>query len=115
MNADTRQGDPGRTGLVLYILYGIGIIVGLVAVAGVIMAYVKRGDARGTMLESHITYLIRTFWIAFIGSIVGMVTTFVLVGWLILLAVAVWYIYRIVRGFVAYNDGKPIADPAGWF
>ncbi len=114
MNANARQGDPNQTGLVLYILYGIGIIVGVVAIAGVIMAYVKRDDTRGTMLESHITYLIRTFWIAFIGGIAGLVLQFVLIGYLVLLAVWIWYIYRVVKGFVAYNDGKPIADPEGW-
>jgi uncharacterized membrane protein len=81
---------------------------GIPAVVAVVLAYVKRDDARGTWLESHLRWQIRTFWIALLGGIVGIVTFIILIGWLILCATAVWVIYRIVKGWLALNDGKPL-------
>lgn len=116
MNAETEPGgaDLKQTGTVIYILYLIGIVIGIVTIAGVIMAYLKRDDAAGTYLESHMTYLIRTFWIALIVGIVGTILSAVGVGVIILIVLLVWYIYRVVKGFVAFNDGRPVADPTGW-
>jgi uncharacterized membrane protein len=81
---------------------------GIPAVVAVVLAYVKRDDARGTWLESHLRWQIRTFWIALLGGIVGVVTFIILIGWLILCVTAVWVIYRIVKGWLALNDGKPL-------
>lgn len=116
MNATAPSGGQSAkdTGMIIYILYLIGIAVGVVTIAGVIMAYLKRGDVSGTYAESHMTYLIRTFWIALVVGIVGSILTVVGVGLILLLALLVWYIYRVVKGFVAFNDGRPIPDPTGW-
>ena len=54
--------------MVIYILYLIGF-----SVIGVIMAYVKLGDVDGTLYGDHLRYLIKTFWIAFIGGIISVV------------------------------------------
>jgi uncharacterized membrane protein len=79
---------------------------GIPAVVAVVLAYVKRDDARGTWLESHLRWQIRTFWFALLGAVVGIVTFIILIGWLILCGTAVWVIYRIVKGWLALNDGK---------
>ena len=68
----------------------------------------------GTYIESHMTFLIRTFWLAVLFSIIGFVLAIVAIGFLILFVVGVWYIFRIVKGFVVFNDGQPLADPEGW-
>jgi uncharacterized membrane protein len=81
---------------------------GVPAIVAIVLAYVKRDDAVGTWLESHFRWQIRTFWIGLAGGIVGVVTLIILVGWLILCATAVWVIYRIVKGWLALNDGKPL-------
>jgi len=81
---------------------------GVPAIVAIVLAYVKRDDAVGTWLESHFRWQIRTFWFALLGGIVGAITLIVLIGWAILCGTAVWVIYRIVKGWLALNDGKPL-------
>jgi uncharacterized membrane protein len=49
--------------LVVDILYAANLFVWFTSIVGVVIAYMKRGDAAGTIYESHMTYAIRTFWI----------------------------------------------------
>lgn len=119
----TESRQPPVTGaLVAYILFGIAALVGfaghgflsLVGIVGVILAYVSRGDARGTWAESHLTWLIRTFWWSLLWNVVGGIVvlgTLFLgypIAWVIWVATAVWVIYRVVRGFLLFNDHRPI-------
>ncbi|AUZ04299.1 MULTISPECIES: DUF4870 family protein [Vitreoscilla] len=100
--------------LIIYILFAIGVVTGLSALIGVIMAYVKRNDLESTVYADHITFLIRTFWIAFAASCVGFITTPIIIGLLILPLVFVWYVYRCIMGFIKFNERKPI-DPLAWW
>lgn len=95
-------------------LYLAGLVNGLTALIGLILAYVKRGELAGTVYESHMTYAIRTFWIALLGVIVGTVLLLVLIGYLLLLVVGIWSLYRMVRGLVLALDGRPIPNPMSW-
>lgn len=97
--------------LVVYILFAFGLVLPVTFLVGIILAHLKRGDAVGTIYESHLTWLIRTFWFGLLGSIIGMITVFFLIGWVGLLAVIVWIIYRLVVGFLRLNDTQPITDP----
>ncbi len=99
---------------VVYGLYALGFINGITTIIGVIMAYLRRGEVQGTYLESHFTWQIRTFWITLLASIVGFVLMMVGIGFLILLAVLIWVIYRIVKGWMRLGDKKPIEDPEAW-
>ena len=81
-------------------------VSGLPSIVAVILNYVKRDAVRGTWLDSHFRWQIRTFWLGLLWVVVGTVTTFIIVGWFILLGVAIWYIYRVVRGALALNDGR---------
>lgn len=91
----------------VYLLQALAIPTsGLMAVAGVIINYVKQDEARNGPLEAHFRWQIRTFWLALLWGVVGTVTTFILIGWFILLGLAIWYIYRVVRGALALNDGR---------
>lgn len=90
----------------VYILQAISLAVGLTAVAGVILNYLKRDEVKGTYLEDHFSWQIKTFWYAFAGAILGWLLVIVLVGFLIWAVVGLWYIYRIVKGWLALNDGK---------
>ncbi|HTT11864.1 MAG TPA: hypothetical protein VMG60_13300 [Burkholderiaceae bacterium] len=91
-------------------------LFGWPSIIAVIINYVKRGEARGTWLESHFRWQIRTFWFAFLwGAIVLLVSAvlaLVLVGiatWVIgMAALGIWAVYRIGRGWLRLNDGKPI-------
>ena len=99
--------------MIIYILYMAAILVGITSIVGVIMAYVKRADFAGTEYEDHITYLIRTFWISLGGYVIGVILSMVFIGVFVIFAVFIWFIYRIVVGFIKFNDNKPI-NPMGW-
>lgn len=119
----TESRQPPATGtLVAYILFGIAALVGfaghgflsLVGIVGVIIAYVSRGDSRGTWAESHLTWLIRTFWWSLLWDAIGvllvMFTLFIAypIAWVIWVATAIWVIYRVVRGFLLFTERRPI-------
>lgn len=101
-----------RLTLVAYFLYALAWFNGLTAVIAVIINYVKRDDARGTLYESHFTWQIRTFWLTLIWAAVGFLTSFILIGYAILLGAAIWTIYRIVKGLLFWNDSRPLPVPA---
>ena len=65
--------DPKIWAIAVWGLYLAGLVSGITALIGLILAYVKRGELAGTPYESHMTYAIRTFWIALLGVIVGTV------------------------------------------
>jgi uncharacterized membrane protein len=91
-------------------------IFGWPSIIAVIINYVKRGDARGTWLESHFTWQIRTFWFALMWAclifLLGALLVFVLVGFAIwavgLFVLGIWAIYRIVTGWMRLRDRRPI-------
>lgn len=97
----------------VYILYFVGFVVGITTIAGVIVAYLKRGEAAPDA-ASHFTFQIRTFWIGFLFSVIGMLTAILLIGWLVLLATVVWMLIRLIKGFMLAGEGKPIPNPATW-
>ena len=75
----------------------------------------KRDEVAGTFVESHMTWLIRTFWMTVVLGAVGYILALLLIGYLILFAVGVWYIFRVVKGFVAFYDNRPMARPESFF
>jgi uncharacterized membrane protein len=95
--------------MIIYVLYACSLIVGVTGIVAIVMNYVKRDDARGTLYESHFTWQIRTFWWGLLWAVIGFVTAFILVGFVVLFVNFVWCIYRIVKGFLNWNDGKPMA------
>ncbi len=106
--------EPGPTNVqVIYILYLASFVVGITAIAGIVIAYINRGKAGG-WVESHYTYLIRTFWIGLLYGFISVILMFVLIGILLALATAVWFIARCVIGLQALGRGEPIKNPEGW-
>jgi uncharacterized membrane protein len=87
-------------------------VFGLPSIVAVVINYVKRGEARGTFLESHFRWQIRTFWYALLWCVVGGVLFITLVGIPLAIGVffgaGVWAIYRIIRGWLALRDRKPM-------
>jgi len=125
----TPRAAPITPTLVSYALFGVAGVAGLISagvhalpllgtlgIIGVIIAYVKRDDARGTFVESHLRWLIRTFWYSilwgFIGGLVLLVLGWILIGIpiaLLIWAVAsIWVVYRVVRGYLLFKDNRPI-------
>lgn len=94
--------------LVVYVLYALSYFTGVTAIVGIIINYVKQEDVAGTWLESHFRWQIRTFWFGLLWVFLGSLTVMLLVGYAILFANFCWVIYRIVKGWLSLNDGKPM-------
>ncbi len=113
---------------VVYALHAFSLFTGIVGTAtiigafltgwpsliAVIMNYLKRGQARGTWLESHFRWQIRTFWFGLLWVslcflfIIATLGLGVLIAWLPLAMTAVWFVYRVARGWLALRDRKPM-------
>jgi uncharacterized membrane protein len=87
-------------------------VFGLPSIIAVVINYAKRGESRGTFLESHFRWQIRTFWFALVWCVIGMVLFATFVGIplavAVFLAAGVWAIYRVARGWLALRDRKPM-------
>jgi len=80
----------------------------ITAVLGIIINYVKDQDVKGSWLESHFQWQKNTFWYALLWTVLGVLTTFLLIGYLVFAAVAIWLIYRIAKGWIYLVDGKEL-------
>ena len=124
----------GRTGLpdtaplgithLIYALHAWSVFIGLTSAAfivtaflagwpsiiGVILNYVKRGDAAGTFLETHFRWQIRTFWLALLWALIGGLAFVSLIGIPIAIVIwvitGIWVLYRIARGWIALSNGR---------
>ena len=128
--AGTAAQPPITATLIVYALYGFAAIGGIISsglvmfaplvaiagIVGVIIAYVKRDEAAGTWVASHLDWLIGTFWWSLLWSViigvVGVLLMLVLIGFVLLpiglAAVSIWVIYRVVRGYLAFKDSRPL-------
>lgn len=111
---------------VVYALHAFAIVVGVLgsatvvgsfvgsvpSIVAVILNYLKRGGARGTWAESHYSWQIRTFWFALLWFLIawGLIATVVgaLAGIPLLIALTLWLVYRIARGWLRLLDRRPM-------
>ncbi len=105
-----QQGSNAR---IVYLLYLGAVIIGLLALIGVIIAYVNRNNSGGWVSDHH-RFQIRTFWIGLLYSAVGAVSTVFLVGWLMLLATLVWWIMRCVKGLQCASRSESYPNATTW-
>jgi uncharacterized membrane protein len=112
---------------VIYALHSLSVLIGITTVAtivgafvfgwpsivAVILNYAKRDEARGSYLESHFRWQIRTFWFGLLWCAVGALLALTLVGIPLALGVfagaGLWVIYRIARGWLALGEGKALS------
>jgi|RifCSP16_2_1023846.scaffolds.fasta_scaffold401951_1 uncharacterized membrane protein len=105
--------DSGGTAKIIYILYLVGLVVGVTTIVGVIMAYVNQGQAPD-WLKTHYRFQIRTFWIGVLYGFVSLLLSFVLIGFLTGLFTLVWLIVRCVKGLQGLEKQQPCSNPATW-
>lgn len=106
--------DPGQSNVqLIYVSYLVGFVVGITTLIGIVLAYINRGKAGG-WVETHYTWLIRTFWIGMLYGFISILLMFVLIGFVTGLATAVWVIVRVVIGLQAASRGEPIKNPQRW-
>ena len=115
---------------VIYALHAVSLLIGIVTAAtivgaflfswpsiiAVILNYAKRGEVRGTWLESHFRWQIRTFWFGALW--VGLCVLYVIatlgigifIAWIPLGVVGLWFIYRIATGWLRLQDHRPMYE-----
>ena len=131
----TERSDLRTIALISYGLFLLALANGVTVIAGVILAYIKRDEARGTIWEGHFRNLIRVFWIGVIvagaalalilpaistliyslvatngnppPTVIGGLVAVVPILWLAGIVFLVWYLYRTIGGFIRALDGKP--------
>ena len=110
----------------MYALHSLAIVLGIVgtstviggfvgsvpSIIAVIISYIKRGSARGSWAASHYRWQIRTFWFAALWALISILLFISIIGipfsWLLIVAVGLWVIYRIARGWVALANREPL-------
>lgn len=111
---------PAATGFefnnptIISLLYLASFVVGFSGIVGVVLAFVWRGEPKAEWEVSHYQYLINTFWIGLIGSVVGVLLTLVLIGFLVLLGVAILVIVRSVMSLLNAQKHLPMPNPGSW-
>ena len=113
---------------VIYGLHAFSLLTGIVGVAtvvgafltgwpsiiAVILNYVKRSEVRGTWLQSHFRWQIRTFWFGLLwvvlcaAFVVATLGIGLLIAWIPLALVGIWFVYRILRGWLRLIDRQPM-------
>ncbi|MBN1957334.1 MAG: hypothetical protein JW773_03945 [Desulfuromonadales bacterium] len=105
------QGPSAKTlTMLVYALQAASFLLGLTLFVAVIINYVKREEVRGTWLESHFRWQIRTFWFSLWWSLLGVLTFVAVIGYFILIADMLWLIYRIVKGWLQLANAQPMYD-----
>ena len=114
----------------IYALHGFGVLLGVLtsamvvtaflfslpSIVAVVMNYIRRDRVRGTFLESHFRWQIRTFWYALlwvaVAAVLSVPLMLVVVGfitlWLAAVAIGVWVLYRVVRGWTRLSSRQPM-------
>ena len=89
-----------------------GFVFGLPSLIAVFLNYLKRGDVHGTWLESHFRWQIRTFWFTFLWLVIYGLLIITIIGipiaWILIALLGIWVAYRVIRGWVALADTRPV-------
>lgn len=111
---------------VIYLLHAFSAVMGLLgsalivtaflsgwpSIIAVVLNYLKRSEVRGTYLDTHFRWQIGTFWYALLWSVIAAVLFLTVIGipvaWILAVAVGLWVLYRIARGWLALSAGNPL-------
>jgi uncharacterized membrane protein len=129
MSAPTPQPAEGLVRLthLIYGLHAFSALMGVISSAAIVTAfltgwpsilavilnYAKRAEVRGTYLESHFSWQIRTFWWALLWVVLAIMLFVTIIGiplaLLVVVSTGLWVLYRIIRGWLALNDARAVA------
>ena len=89
-----------------------GFVFGLPSLLAVFLNWLKRGEVRGTWLDSHFSWQIRTFWFTLLWLIVYVLLVITIIGipiaWILIVLLGLWVGYRVIRGWLALADARPV-------
>jgi len=112
---ETTQSSPGGPSMRLlthlaYGLFALGVVtagfLGVAVLAAVVLVYVKRPDAAGTVYALHLDWLLSTFWWGLLYLAISGIATLIFIGWIGVLAATLWIVYRLVKGWLALCEGR---------
>ncbi|MBY0267671.1 MAG: hypothetical protein K2W84_14750 [Burkholderiales bacterium] len=103
------------TGLITTAFVVTAFLTGWPSIIAVIINYVKRDSVRGTFLDSHFSWQVRTFWwsllwVVIAGALILIVIGFI-IGWVMLGITGLWVLYRIIRGWLNLAGRKAMPMP----
>jgi uncharacterized membrane protein len=104
--AGTELQQAKKVTMAVYALQAASFVFGVTLIAAVILNYIKKEDVQGTWLASHFRWQIRTFWFGLLWGVIGGITILAGVGFFILGITTVWFIYRIVKGWLRLSEGE---------
>jgi len=94
----------------IYGLFALGLIsagfFGVATIGAVVLAYLKRPEAAGTVYAPHIDWVLSTFWWGLLWFALSALATLIFIGWVTGLVALVWVVYRIVKGWLALLAGQ---------
>lgn len=93
---------------VVYGCYALFWLAGVSLLIGVIIAYIKRKDAYGSIYATHFEWQIVTFWVSLLVFIPSFILKIILIGYIFLFVLTIWLIYRIIRGWLALYENRPL-------
>jgi uncharacterized membrane protein len=111
---DSGLEDAKQFARILYIVHMLTFFfsLGMLSIIPIIVNYIKRPDTAGTMVYSHHTWMIRSFWIYIGCMVVAFLLAITIVGiplaWLVAVAAWIWKAYRLIRGFIDLNNNRPM-------
>ncbi|MGH8718622.1 MAG: DUF4870 family protein [Burkholderiales bacterium] len=99
-------------GIISSTLIVTAFLTGWPSIIAVILNYIKRGDVRGTYLDSHFGWQLRTFWYALLWLVIAGVLVVTIIGipvaWILVVVTGFWVLYRIIRGWIALGNANPM-------
>ena len=103
----TPMDDTRTLVIIVYGLYLAALLcVGLSGIAGVILAYVKRDETRGTVWHSHFENAIQAFWVWLGLTVIGLLTVWLVIGFFIIIGAYIYFAYRTIKGLVRAVDSQ---------
>lgn len=127
VNIEPRDVPPSGLVTITHVIYGLhaftvvsglltpmfivtAFLTGWPSILAVVLNYIKRGEVRGTYLESHFRWQIRTFWFALLWVVLSLLLAATLIGipmaFVLATIAGIWVFYRVVRGWLRLNDKR---------
>jgi uncharacterized membrane protein len=95
---------------VAYGLFAIGLLsggmFGIATIAAMVLLYLKRPEAAGTVYASHFDWLMQTFWWGLLALAISWIATYIYIGWVGIVATGIWILYRLVKGWLALLEWR---------
>lgn len=110
----TSAGFDFNSPTIISLLYLASCVTVVTGIIGIVLAYVWRNEPHPEWQDSHFQYLINTFWLGLIGTVVSVVLMLVLIGFLLLTAVAVLVVVRCVLSLINAQKQAPMPNPGTW-